>query len=61
MSKVRPWLGLYLWMNEERQSELGELMNSKELQIQKQSFLRVKLSKSARVVNMPSTKSLKAK
>lgn len=50
MSKIRPWLGLYLWMNKERQEDFSTIWKSAELET-KQRVAKGK--KGAKIVQMP--------
>ncbi|MEM9982893.1 MAG: hypothetical protein AAF734_10380 [Bacteroidota bacterium] len=52
MSKMKPWLGLYLWMNEERQKELEELRHCDIRPVRRVSMYRNRLQQSAKTVDM---------
>ncbi len=60
MSKVRPWLGLYLWMNKERQEEIAAIWEAKDVELHLAE--RHALSnKGAKIVQLPKRNNLKAK
>ncbi len=49
MSKVRPWLGLYLWMNKERQEDFAEIWKSEKLEAKQRD---AKEQEGAKVIRM---------